>query len=135
MHPFVRPAGCGNLRSFPCNAGNRRLDAVLKRAAERLALPAMESAAIVFEPYCDSHSIMTDAAASIAAAQGVVGGALRAAENGLAAAQGAFGASAGASTATRALQAMGTASLSLAALGGAAAYLGRAAGNASLGAA
>lgn len=72
---------------------------------------------------------------SIAAAQGVVGGALRAAENGLAAAQGAFGASAGASTATRALQAMGTASLSLAALGGAAAYLGRAAGNASLGAA
>ena len=72
---------------------------------------------------------------SIAAAQGVVGGALSAAESGLAAAQGAFGASAGASAATRALQAMGTASLSLAALGGAAAYLGRAAGNASLGAA
>lgn len=71
--------------------------------------------------------------AGITSAGNQVQAALGTAADGLTAARMSFDGSSGASAATRALQAMGAASLSLAALSGAAAYLGRASANAASG--
>lgn len=112
----------------------RNLVAALTDAAAQVGLDLTSASGLAGTAGVSLGLVAAGDQAAIATAAGQVQGALGAAADGLTAAEMAFdGSSSDASAATRALQAMGTASLSLAALSGASAYLGRALANAALG--